>query len=94
MSRRPRPFVRECFAASVAQLIILQIEYGFASTTSESAAHYQYVIIPTLLYTNVSLHRPARPSRASRRTQTVSTVDPVVLRAARSAWALAASFSG
>jgi len=41
--------------------IILQIDYGFASTTSESAAHYQYVIIPTLLYANVSLHRLAFP---------------------------------
>jgi diguanylate cyclase (GGDEF)-like protein len=59
MTRRPRPFVRECLAASVPLLIILQIDYGFASTTSESAAHYQYVIIPTLLYANVSLHRLA-----------------------------------
>jgi diguanylate cyclase (GGDEF)-like protein len=59
MTRRPRPFVRECFAASVPLFIILQIDYGFASTTSESAAHYQYVIIPTLLYANVSLHRLA-----------------------------------
>jgi diguanylate cyclase (GGDEF)-like protein len=57
MTKRPRPFVRECLAASVPLLIILQIDYGFASTTSESAAHYQYVIIPTLLYANVSLHR-------------------------------------
>jgi diguanylate cyclase (GGDEF)-like protein len=61
MTRRPRPFVRECLAASVPLLIILQIDYGFASTTSESAAHYQYVIIPTLLYANVSLHRLAFP---------------------------------
>jgi diguanylate cyclase (GGDEF)-like protein len=61
MTRRPRPFVRECLAASVPMLIILQIDYGFASTTSESAAHYQYVIIPTLLYANVSLHRLAFP---------------------------------
>jgi diguanylate cyclase (GGDEF)-like protein len=59
MTRRPRPFVRECLAASVPLLIVLQIDYGFASTTSESAAHYQYVIIPTLLYANVSLHRLA-----------------------------------
>ena len=61
MSIHPRPFVRECLAASVPLFIILQIDYGFASTTSESAAHYQYVIIPTLLYTNVSLHRLAFP---------------------------------
>jgi diguanylate cyclase (GGDEF)-like protein len=61
MTRRPRPFVRECLAASVPLLIILQVDYGFASTTSESAAHYQYVIIPTLLYANVSLHRLAFP---------------------------------
>jgi diguanylate cyclase (GGDEF)-like protein len=61
MTKRPRPFVRECLAASVPLLIILQIDYGFASTTSESAAHYQYVIIPTLLYANVSLHRLAFP---------------------------------
>lgn len=57
MTKRPRSFVRECLAASVPLLIFLQIDYGFASTTSESAAHYQYVIIPTLLYANVSLHR-------------------------------------
>jgi hypothetical protein len=37
----------------------LQIDYGFASTASENAAHYQYVIIPTLLYANVSLYRLA-----------------------------------
>jgi diguanylate cyclase (GGDEF)-like protein len=57
MTKRPPPFVRECMAASVPLFIILQIDYGFASTTSESAAHYQYVVIPTLLYANVSLHR-------------------------------------
>ncbi len=57
MTKRPPPFVRECLAASVPLFIILQIDYGFASTTSESAAHYQYVVIPTLLYANVSLHR-------------------------------------
>jgi diguanylate cyclase (GGDEF)-like protein len=57
MTKRPRPFARECLAASVPLFIILQIDYGFASTTSENAAHYQYVIIPTLLYANVSLHR-------------------------------------
>jgi diguanylate cyclase (GGDEF)-like protein len=61
MTKRPRPFVRECLAASIPLFIILQIDYGFASTTSESAAHYQYVIIPTLLYANVSLHRLAFP---------------------------------
>jgi diguanylate cyclase (GGDEF)-like protein len=61
ISRRPSPFARECLAASVPLLIILQIDYGFATTTSESAAHYQYVVIPTLLYTNVSLHRLAFP---------------------------------
>ena len=59
ISRRPSPLMRESLAASVPLLIILQIDYGFASTTSESAAHYQYVVIPTLLYTNVSLHRLA-----------------------------------
>ncbi|HEX7562986.1 MAG TPA: diguanylate cyclase [Bradyrhizobium sp.] len=57
MTKHPRPFVREGLAASVPLFIILQIDYGFASTTSESAAHYQYVVIPTLLYANVSLHR-------------------------------------
>jgi diguanylate cyclase (GGDEF)-like protein len=57
MTKHPRPFVRECLAASFPLFIILQIDYGFASTTSESAAHYQYVVIPTLLYANVSLHR-------------------------------------
>jgi diguanylate cyclase (GGDEF)-like protein len=64
MTKRPAPFVRECMAASVPLFIILQIDYGFASTTSESAAHYQYVVIPTLLYANVSLHRlPFRLAR-------------------------------
>jgi diguanylate cyclase (GGDEF)-like protein len=57
MARGPRPLVRECLAASAPLFIILQIDYGFASTISESAAHYQYVVIPTLLYANVSLHR-------------------------------------
>ena len=57
MTKHPRAFVREGLAASVPLLIILQIDYGFASTTSQSAAHYQYVVIPTLLYANVSLHR-------------------------------------
>ena len=57
ISRRPTPFVREALAASVPLMIILQIDYGFAITTSDLAAHYQYVVIPTLLYTNVSLHR-------------------------------------
>ena len=57
VSRKPKPFVRECLAASVPLLIILQIDLGFALTTSAGAAHYQYVVIPTLLYTNVSLHR-------------------------------------
>jgi diguanylate cyclase (GGDEF)-like protein len=61
MTNRPRPFVRECLAASVPLLIVMQIDYGFASTASENAAHYQYVIIPTLLYANVSLHRLAFP---------------------------------
>jgi diguanylate cyclase (GGDEF)-like protein len=61
MTKRPRPLVREGLAASVPLLIILQIDYGFASTTSESAIHYQYVIIPALLYANVSLHRLAFP---------------------------------
>jgi diguanylate cyclase (GGDEF)-like protein len=61
ISRRPSPYVRECLAASVPLLIILQIDYGFASTTSPGAAHYQYVVIPTLLYTNVSLHRLVFP---------------------------------
>jgi len=57
ISRRPRPLVREILAASVPILIILQIDICFALTTSDSAAHYQYVVIPTILYTNVSLHR-------------------------------------
>ena len=61
ISRRPSPFMRESLAASVPLLIILQIDFGFASTTSLTAAHYQYVVIPTLLYTNVSLHRLVFP---------------------------------
>jgi diguanylate cyclase (GGDEF)-like protein len=61
ISKRPTPFVREALAASVPLVIILQIDYGFATTTSETAAHYQYVVIPTLLYANVSLHRLSFP---------------------------------
>ena len=61
ISKRPSPFVTESLAASVPLLIILQIDFGFATTTSVSAAHYQYVVIPTLLYTNVSLHRLSFP---------------------------------
>jgi diguanylate cyclase (GGDEF)-like protein len=61
ISRRPRPLLRECLAASVPLVIMMQIDYGVAATTSESAAHYQYVVIPTLLYTNVSLHRLVFP---------------------------------
>ena len=57
VTRSPTPRIREAIAASVPLLIILQIDIGFAHTTSPSAAHYQYVILPTLLYTNVSLHR-------------------------------------
>ena len=34
---------------------------GVALTGSDRAAHYQYVVIPTLLYTNVSLHRLTFP---------------------------------
>lgn len=60
-TKGPSPFVRECLAASIPLLIILQIDIGFAHTTSASAAHYQYVVIPTLLYTNVSLHRLVFP---------------------------------
>ena len=61
ISRRPSPFVREALAASLPLLIILQIDYGFAITASPSAAHYQYVVIPMLCYTNVSLHRLTFP---------------------------------
>ena len=61
ISKRPTRFIRESLAASVPLLIILQIDFGFANTTSASAAHYQYVVIPTLLYTNVSLHRLVFP---------------------------------
>jgi diguanylate cyclase (GGDEF)-like protein len=61
ISKGPRQHVREGLAASVPVAIILQIDYGFAVTTSEYAAHYQYVVIPTLLYTNVSLHRLTFP---------------------------------
>src|SRR5258708_36079230 len=61
ISRRPSPFVRECLAASVPILIILQNDTGFAFTASESAAHYQDVVIPTLLYASVSRHRLTFP---------------------------------
>jgi diguanylate cyclase (GGDEF)-like protein len=61
ISRGPSRFVREGLAASLPLAIIFQIDYGFAITTSEFAGHYQYVVIPTLLYTNVSLHRLTFP---------------------------------
>ena len=61
ISRRPRRSMRESIAASIPLVIILQILYVFASTASKDAAHYQYVVIPTLLYTNISLHRLAFP---------------------------------
>ncbi|NJO23431.1 MAG: diguanylate cyclase [Sphingomonadales bacterium] len=61
ISRRPSAFAREALAASIPLVIILQIHYGFAITTSQYAAHYQYVVIPTLLYANVSFHRLAFP---------------------------------
>jgi diguanylate cyclase (GGDEF)-like protein len=61
ISREPRRFTREALAASIPLVIILQIDYGFATTTSSYAEHYQYVVIPTLLYANVSLHRLAFP---------------------------------
>ena len=61
ISRRPSPFVCESLATSVPLLIILQIDICLALTTSANAAHYQYVVIPTLLYTNVSLHRLTFP---------------------------------
>jgi diguanylate cyclase (GGDEF)-like protein len=57
ISAGPSRMVREILAASLPVIIILQIGYGFAVTTSANAAHYQYVVIPTLLYTNVALHR-------------------------------------
>ncbi len=41
--------------------MFLQIDYGFAMTASAYAAHYQYVIIPLLLYTNISIHRLVFP---------------------------------
>jgi diguanylate cyclase (GGDEF)-like protein len=57
ISRQPSRFTREALAASIPLVIILQIDCGFAITTSGYAEHYQYVVIPTLLYANVSLHR-------------------------------------
>jgi diguanylate cyclase (GGDEF)-like protein len=59
MTRKPEPVVRECVAASVPLLIISQIDLVFIGTTSEYAGHYQYVVLPMLLYTNVSIHRLA-----------------------------------
>ena len=61
ISRGPGARTREALAASIPLVIILQIHYGFATTTSEYAAHYQYVVMPTLLYANVSLHRLTFP---------------------------------
>jgi hypothetical protein len=59
ISRKPNSLTRETLAASIPLVIILQIDYGFATTTSGYAEHYQYVVIPLLLYANVSLHRLA-----------------------------------
>jgi diguanylate cyclase (GGDEF)-like protein len=61
ISRRPTRSAREYLAASLPIAMFLQIDYGFASTTSEYAAHYQYVVIPLLLYTNISIHRLVFP---------------------------------
>jgi diguanylate cyclase (GGDEF)-like protein len=57
ISKGPSRRIREGLAASIPLLIMLQIDYGFATTSSPHADHYQYVVIPTLLYANVSLHR-------------------------------------
>ncbi len=57
VSRGPSARVREGLAASIPLAIMAQIDYGFATTASPYADHYQYVVIPTLLYANVSLHR-------------------------------------
>jgi diguanylate cyclase (GGDEF)-like protein len=61
ISRQPARMAREYLAASLPIAMFLQIDYGFATTASEYAAHYQYVIIPLLLYTNVSVHRLVFP---------------------------------
>jgi diguanylate cyclase (GGDEF)-like protein len=61
ISRRPTRAWREYLAASLPIAMFLQIDYGFAMTTSAYAAHYQYVIIPLLLYTNISIHRLVFP---------------------------------
>ena len=61
ISRRPTRTLREHLAASLPVAMFLQIDYGFASTASEYAAHYQYVVIVLLLYTNISIHRLVFP---------------------------------
>ncbi len=61
ISKQPTRAVREYLAASLPIAMFLQIDYGFASTASAYAAHYQYVVIPLLLYTNISIHRLVFP---------------------------------
>lgn len=57
ISKAPAPILRESLAASIPVLMVLQIDVCLALTTSSGATHYQYLAIPILLYTNVSLHR-------------------------------------
>lgn len=57
ISKRPTPWLRESLAAVLPLLMTLQIQYCFATTASDGAAHYQYVLVSNILYANVSLHR-------------------------------------
>lgn len=57
ISRRPQPFAREFIAATIPILVFLQIDICFYLTKCEIAAHYQYVVILTIFYTNISVHR-------------------------------------
>lgn len=79
MSRRPTRAWREYLAASLPIAMFLQIDYCFALTKSEYAAHYQYVVIPLLLYTNVSIHRLVFPQARAVTTAIVVSHSALVL---------------
>ena len=97
----------EALRAEIATIVRAMVEGLKASSDSRSPRFSNAREVATGIHdcfassqdTNRAGERPCRKS-LHRRTgegpmpHTVSTVDPVVLRAARSAWALAASFSG
>lgn len=55
---------REGLAASVPVLIVLQILVGFHYTNAPDAAHYQYFVLPVILFTNTAQRPPFRMATA------------------------------